>query len=222
MKHLAAACRHLTRATVAFLAGATFVVPTVAAQKPSKPPKPLPAPGLSLAAIAGQHIPVLPTTYVLVAQPTMHPAGYPVDRARRLLWADSIIIDQLTNLGPAVSWLSPDDMRKAFRRAGGMLVDPDRMGQDMMAGDKMKTVFDPLLGYLRRYVAMMNAERFAMIPAVITFSTLPGDTVRADVTYVLADTRTGAVIWRSHPVGLALNAADALASTIAHILPDQH
>jgi hypothetical protein len=39
---------------------------------------------------------------------------------------------------------------------------------------------------------------------------------------VLADGRTGAIIWRSAPKATATSAAAALKATIDHIFPDAH
>ena len=113
--------------------------PAGAQKGPPKPSKPLPTPGLALAALAGQAIPVLPTTFVVVTLPTMHPAGLPADHAKRLAWADSVIMDGLVSRGPAVTWLSPDTLRRAFKHSGGMLVEvPTGWARMWMAGDKYK------------------------------------------------------------------------------------
>jgi hypothetical protein len=180
--------------------------------------KPLPAPALALAPLAGQSIPVVPTTLVVVAPGSENPADYPATRTARVHWADSVLFDALDTRGPDVKWLSPDDLRRVAHRAPAIAPDPDRMGQDLMASDRLGRVPDPLLGYLRTLTALTNS-RYVMIPALVEFTAFGRDSVRAAVTFVLADSRGGSVIWRSHPVAVGPTARAALAATVAHILP---
>ena len=180
--------------------------------------KPLPAPALALAPLAGQTIPLVPTTLVVVAPGSEDPPDYPGTRAERIRWSDSVLFEALDSRGPDVKWLSPDDLRRVARRAPAMAPDPDRMGQDIMASDRFGRVPDPLLGYLRTLTALTES-RYVMIPALVEFTAFGHDSVRAAVTFVIADSRVGSVIWRSHPVAVAATSGAALAATVAHILP---
>jgi hypothetical protein len=44
--------------------------------------------------------------------------------------------------------------------------------------------------------------------------------IRAEVVLVLADARSGALLWRSTPFAIAATPAAALAAAVARILPD--
>jgi hypothetical protein len=192
------------------------------AQQSGKPPKPLPAPGLLLAPLAGQPIAVLPVSYVISDGVTA--ADLPATRAAELSWADSILAEELQARGPEATWILPPELRRVARRAPGMVVDPDKMGQSVMRYENLKRVPDPLLSNIRSLVAM-TGSRYVFIPAALRF--LPagagtGAGVTVEVTLVLADARNGEVVWRSTPVATAPSAGAALAATIARILPDVH
>ncbi len=197
------------------LLGVSLLAGPAAGQGKSKP---LPAPGLALAPLAGQSIPIVPTTLVLVSAGSATPAAYPAERTARLRWADSILFAAFSDRGPDVKWIGADTLRRVARRAPAIAPDPDRMGQDLMASDRRDHVPDPLLGYLRTLTALTNS-RYVMIPALLEFTAFGTDSVRAAATFVLADSRTGSVVYRSHPVGTGPDAAAALAAAVAHILP---
>ncbi len=180
--------------------------------------KPLPAPGLALAPLADQSIPIVPSTLVLVTAGSRSPADFPVGREARVRWADSILFDTFDSRGPDVKWIAADTVRRVAAPGAVDRPRPRRMGQELMASDHRDHVPDPLLGYLRTLTALTNS-RFVMIPALLEFTAFGSDSVRAAATLVLVDSRTGSVLWRSHPVGTGPDAASALAATVAHILP---
>lgn len=185
-------------------------------QQPGKPPKPLPAPGLLLAPLAGQPIAVLPVTYLVFDN--VSGGGLPATRPAQLAWADSILADGLQARGPEAAWIWPAELRRVARRAPGMVTDPDRMGQSVMRYENLKRVPDPFLSNIRSLVAM-TGSRFVLIPAALRFTQV-GDSVRVEATLVLADARLGVIAWRSTPIATAASAGVALAATIARILPD--
>ena len=209
----------MRRATVC---AASFVLMLLAgngcahAQQSGKPPKPLPAPALLLAPLAGQPIVVLPVTY-LVSDGAAVP-GLPETHAAQVAWADSILADRLQARGPEATWILPDELRRVARRAPGMVVDPDKMGQSVMRYENLKRVPDPFLSSIRS-MAAMTSSRFVMIPAAVRF-TQGTSGITAEVVLVLADSRSGEIAWRSTPVTTAPTAGAALAATIAWILPD--
>ena len=185
------------------------------AQTGPRTPKPLPAPALLLAPLAGQPIAVLPASFVISdgAVP-----GIPAARLAQLAWVDSVLGEALQARGPEATWLLPAALRRIARRAPGIVTDPDQMGQASMRFEGFKKVPDPLFANIRALVAM-TGSRFVMIPAAIRFSQTT-DGVRVEATLVLADARSGLIPWRSSPVATAATAAAALAATIARILPD--
>jgi hypothetical protein len=184
-------------------------------QRAGEPPKPLPAPALFLAPIAGQPIPILPVTFIVSDSGL---PGLPVSHTEQAAWADSIIGDAFEAHGPEVHWLRPPELRRIARRATGMMADPDHMTQAVMRFQNLSKVPDPLLGNLRTLIAL-TGSRVVMIPASLRFSMTPGG-IHAEVVLVLADARSGQVTWRSTPVATAPTASAALAATIGRILPD--
>ena len=187
------------------------------AQSTPKPPKPLPAPGLLLAPLAGQPIPVLPVTYILSDSGV---AGLPATRLGQLAWADSVLGEALLAHGPEASWVFPAELRRVARRGAGVVADPDKMTQSVMRYPNVTKVPDPLLSNLRALIAM-TGSRFVMIPAMYRITQTP-EGVKVEATLVLVDARSGGIPWRSNPVATAATAGAALAATIARILPDVH
>ena len=72
---------------------------------------------------------------------------------------------------------------------------------------------------LASLTAMTNS-RMVMIPAAVRFASDSTGRVRAEVAFVLADTRNGGVAWRSTPSATGTTPARALEAVIARILPD--
>ena len=190
----------------------TATVPPAEAQQ-----KPAPSPALAVAPLAGQRVPVLPFTLITV-DPSIE-ASLPADRVARLGWADSIMADVLLERGPEVTWVFPDELRATARRAPATVTNPDRMGHALMRAQGIETVPDPLRAYLRSLTAMTNS-RIVMIPAAVRFTVDSVAGVRAETVLVLADSRNGAVLWRSQPTATAATAHEAFRATIRHILPD--
>lgn len=190
----------------------TGTVPPVVAQQ-----KPAPAPALAVAPLAGQRVPVLPFTLITVDASIED--QLPADRVARLGWVDSLMADVLMSRGPEVSWVLPAELRASARRAPGTVTDPDRMGHALMRAQGIDVVPDPLRSYLRSLTAMTNS-RLVLIPAAVRFTVDSVGGVRAETVLVLADSRNGAVMWRSQPVATAATVREAFRATIAHILPD--
>lgn len=205
--------------TLALLTLATTACGSAAARAQDEPqqPDPEPAPALALAPIAGQRVPVLPITLVAVEAPADE--FLPPGREARLSWADSLVAEVLLGRGPEVAWVLPAELRRTARRAPGTVTDPDRMGQALMRASSIDRVPDPLRGYLRGLTAMTDS-RLVFIPAAVHLAADSTDGVRAEVALVLADSRNGAVVWRSRPVATGATAAAALTAAIVKILPD--
>jgi ABC-type sulfate transport system permease component len=99
-----------------------------------------------------------------------------------------------------------------------MMPDPDHMSQSALRFESIKRVPDPILANLRMMIAMTNT-RYVMVPASVRFRRT-ADGVEATTVLVLADPRSGEILWRSTPVATAATAGAALAGTIAWVLPD--
>jgi hypothetical protein len=167
--------------------------------------------------LAGQSIAVLPLALVvadssLALQPTL------ADRSRTLTWADSLIGEALENRAPEANWVLAPQLRKMARRAPGIAPDPDHMGQAIMRIEGFKSVPDPLRSQIRSLVALVGG-RYVLIPASLGLFRTDSTSLRADLSMVLADSRTGQVLWRSLATGQGETPDAALNAALASVLP---
>jgi hypothetical protein len=195
----------------------SFVLLLVALPLAAQTPAPLPVPAEGL---AGQQVGVLPLTLV-ATDPALHSdtlfAGFG-DRRATLSWADSLIGDALTSRAPEVKWVLPPALRKIARRAPGIVDDPDQMGQALLRSPKIRDVPDPLRASLRNLMAVAGG-RVAFVPAALGFSREADGSLRAELSLVAADVRSGKIVWRSIAVGSGPTPAAALASALDAVLP---
>lgn len=183
------------------------------AQEPARPVVPF-----SVTPFAGQKIAVLPITHLLApAALAADPAVSP--REHGLARADSAFGEFLQARMPEVTWLLAADVRRAARRAPGMVGDPDRLGQAALRNPKLTTVPDPLRSSLRALGALTDS-RFVLVPASASFDGAPG-AVRVDAIFVLADVRTGAVVWRAAPRGEGPDGAAAYEAALLQVAPPE-
>src|SRR5207245_3246302 len=82
---------------------------------------------------------------------------------------DSVIGTLLKTRAPEGTWLLPDELRRAARRAPGIAPDPDQMGTALLlrGGGREEMVRDPLRSELRTLAALVGAGggRFMLVPA---------------------------------------------------------
>ena len=184
-------------------------------------PKPLPAvQTLATGQLAGQNIAVLPITLV-VADPALESDTlYQPYRERRaaLLRVDSLVGAGFQTRGPEVNWVLPPQLRKVARRSAGFVDDPDQMGQAVLRSPNLTKVPDPLRSSLRGLVAVVDG-RIALVPASLGFGPEPNGQIRADLTLVLADGRSGKILWRSVAYGRGTTPDQALNAAVAAVLP---
>jgi hypothetical protein len=175
---------------------------------------------LPVQALAGKTVGVLPIT-LLVADPTLQ--SDPVytdykDRRGGLHRADSLISEALVGRGPEVHWVLPPELRKMARRAAGFVSDPDDMGQAVLRAPKLVVIPDPLRSSLRSLLAIADG-RVALVPAALGFGPEPDGRIRADLSLVVGDARTGKVMWRSLALGRGKTPDEALNAALAAVLP---
>jgi hypothetical protein len=213
---LLARCLHYLPAVrrfpfVATLALFVLALPLAAQQVPMLP---VPTEGLS-----GQEVAVMPLTLV-ATDPTLQTDTSFAHRDRRatLSWADSLIGEALVGRAPEVRWVLPPELRKVARRAPGIVNDPDQMGQALLRSPKLRNVPDPLRSSLRNLMAVVGG-RVAMVPAALGFTPDSARRVRAELSLVAADTRTGKVLWRSVALGSGPTPDAALAAALEAVLP---
>ena len=178
------------------------------------------SPSVPTEVLAGQQVAVMPITMVVADSSLQSDTVYAPYRDRRatLTWADSLIGDAFTGRAPEVRWMLPAELRKIARRSPGIVGDPDAMGQAALRSPKIKDIPDPLRSSLRNLSAVAGG-RVAMVPAALSFSREPDGRIRADLSLVAADTRSGKVIWRAIPAGQGAAPPQALEAALASVLP---
>jgi hypothetical protein len=175
---------------------------------------------LSTQALAGKTVAVLPITLVVADPAIQSDTGYAPYRDRRaaLHRTDSLISEALLGRGPEVHWVLPPELRKMARRAAGFVPEPDEMGQAVLRSPKMTTIPDPLRSSLRSLLAIADG-RIALVPAALGFGPEPDGRIRADLSIVLGDVRTGKILWRSLAWGRGKSPDEALNAALAAVLP---
>jgi hypothetical protein len=183
-------------------------------------PKDHPVTILPTSQISGQTVAILPITMVVADPALAADSAYAAYRDHRaaLAQADSVITEAIVSRAPEVSWVPPRELRKIARRSAGYITDPDQMGQAVLRGSKVTTVPDPLRSSLRSLMAVANG-RLALVPASLGFGREPDRRIRADLTLVLADSRSGKVVWRSLALGRGNTPDEAVSQAIAAVLP---
>jgi len=178
------------------------------------------APPVPTEALVGQNVAVMPITLV-AADPALQSdtiyAPYR-DRQTTLLWADSLIGEAFIGRAPEVRWVLPPELRKVARRSPGIVGDPDQMGQAMLRAPKLMDIPDPLRSSLRNLMAVVGG-RAVMVPASLGFGRQADGRIRADLTLVVADTRSGKVLWRSLAAGNGTDPQMALDAALTAVLP---
>lgn len=182
-----------------------------------QPPPTEPIRPFAAAAFAGQLIAVLPHT-LLIASDTLSRVPPLGDRVAALRWADSLVGEALLARGPEVKWVLPPELRKTANRAPGIAPDPDRMGQSVLRAQRLDDVPDPLRGQLRSLLALLGG-RYALVPAAMQFLSEPAGGTRAELSLVLADGRTGKILWRTITWGRDATPAQALLKAMENVLP---
>lgn len=178
----------------------------------------VPAVAMSTFPLSGEAVAVVPLSFLFFVDSTVPPPPLLADRAHSLPWADSVIGGQLEERAPEVKWVLPPALRKIALRSPGVASDPDRMGQSVMRNHELKAVPDPLRSSLRALTALAGG-RHALIPASLIFTIAPDTGLRAELAMVMADTRTGDVIYRTLATGTGHTPEQALIAAMATVLP---
>ena len=156
--------------------------------------EPAPTAPLPTAGIAAQQVGITPLT-LIVAEDSLHWQALLGERRAALAKSDSVIGTLLTTRAPEVTWLLPDELRRAARRAPGIAPDPDQMGTAILlrGGGREEIVPDPLRHELRTLAALVGAGggRFVLVPAGLVFRRTGGP----------ADGRTGGGAARTRAEG---------------------
>ncbi|HSR16071.1 MAG TPA: hypothetical protein VLL51_09980 [Gemmatimonadales bacterium] len=209
----------LIRALGAVVLAVLLTQPAVAQSTTQQTQRQLKRTGLARESLAGQKVAVMPLTHV-VRDTSVAEAALTAPRAAVQLWADSLLAEIFLDTAPEISWVYGAELEKAARKGAGMIPEPARMGQSVMRSDRLRQVPDPLRSNLRTLMALAGG-RYVFIPASIRFDRDEEGAVRATVSAVLADTRSGQVAWRSqNAIGAGPDAAAAIRAAVATFLPD--
>jgi len=204
--------------------------------------EPAPTAPLPTAGIAAQQVGITPLT-LIVAEDSLHWQALLGERRAALAKSDSVIGTLLTTRAPEVTWLLPDELRRAARRAPGIAPDPDQMGTAILlrGGGREEIVPDPLRYELRTLAALVGAGggRFVLVPAGLVFrrSGGPADgrtggaaarptarppdrpSATAELTVVMVDVRTGRVGFRTVARGEGDDPWTALTGAVKSLTP---
>jgi len=190
---------------------------------PPTPAGPQATAPLPTAGISGQQVIVLPFT-LIAAEDSLRWEGALGNRRVVLGRADSIVVTLLQARAPEVSWLGPDELRRAAHHAPGIAPDPDQMGTAILRARALEVVPDPLRSQLRTLAALAGngGSRYAFVPAALVYkrtgTSLP-PTGLAELTIVLADTRTGRIGWRTVATGEGTDPWSALTRAVKSLTP---
>ena len=203
---------------------------------------PAPTVPLPTAGIAAQQVALTPLTLV-VAEDSLHWQALVGERRAALARADSVLGTLLKDRAPEVTWLLPDDLRRAARRAPGIAPDPDQMGTSILlrGGGREEIVPDPLRNEMRTLAALVGAGggRFMLVPAGLVYRRSAGPVARrpvgppplpsagsavqpiatAELTVVMVDVRTGRVGFRTVARGEGDDPWTALTRAVKSLTP---
>ena len=204
--------------------------------------EPTPTAPLPTAGIAAQQVGITPLT-LIVAEDSLHWQALLGERRAALAKSDSVIGTLLTTRAPEVTWLLPDELRRAARRAPGIAPDPDQMGTAILlrGGGREEIVPDPLRYELRTLAALVGAGggRFVLVPAGLVFRRTGGPadgrtggaaarptarppdrpSATAELTVVMVDVRTGRVGFRTVARGEGDDPWTALTGAVKSLTP---
>lgn len=156
---------------------------------------PTPTAPLPTAGLAGQRVSVFPLTLV-AAEDSLHWEQRLSPRSASLAQADSVIAELLPGRAPEVTWVPPDELRRAARRGAGIAVAPDQMGTSLLRAPGIADVPDPLRSQMRTLTALAGTGRYALVPAALVFRATRGaaaGVATAELTVAMVDVRLGKV-----------------------------
>ena len=189
--------------------------------------QPTPTTPLPTARIAAQQVAITPLTLV-VADDSLHWQAQFGERRAALARADSLIGALLQERAPEVTWLGPDELRRAARHAPGIAADPDQMGTAVLlrpGRGEPEIVPDPLRNELRTLAALAGSGggRYMLVPAGLVFRRMgapdDGRAGMAELSVVMVDVRTGRVAFRTVARGGGDDPWTALTRAVKSLTP---
>lgn len=189
-------------------------------------PEPQPTAPLPTAGLAGQRVALLPLTLV-AAEDSLGWGDVMADRRATLGRADSVLAGLVAARAPEVTWVAAEELRRAARRSGGVVADPDQLGTAILRAERLVDVPDPLRSQLRTLVALAGG-RYALVPAALVYRAHSDTTAAhpparraasAELSIVLVDVRLGRVGWRTIARGDGADPWTALTAAVKALTP---
>lgn len=127
----------------------------------------------------------------------------------------------LTDRGPGVRWVLPEQIDAAIARSPSLGIHPRSLAVSVFQYAEVRNIGDPLFGDLRRLGALVEA-RYAILPIAAGYVTR-AEGVRVEIAAAIIDTMGGRVLWYGVVGGetgdqagsaLVASAAQALARTL--------
>jgi len=174
---------------------------------------PLPTP-----AIAGREVAVFPVTLV-ASDPRLGWDAAIGSREVAKQRADSVLAEFLLERAPEIEWVLPAALRKAAAQAPGVLTDPDRMGTALLRAPGIEQIPDPLRSQMRNLIGVA-ADRYALVPAAVSFVPTPEGRGSAEITFSLADARFGIITWYTVAIGEGETPWAAMWNALRPLVPD--
>lgn len=172
------------------------------------PPSPLP-----LGALSGAKV-LLLTAGGIVAGDSAQPLPALEARRSALLTASYAALDTaLRRDAREVDWMGLDEQERAARRNPTLNIQPARFNTTALFPVQVERVPDPLWGQIRTIAAVTGA-RYIVAPAGVRFLGTPA-ALSATYVLVMADARTGAVVWRGRLDGAPQATAEAALASAA-------
>lgn len=116
--------------------------------------------------------------------------------------ADAELAFALSQRGPRIDWVLPDETREVLGRNPSIQVTPDRLPVGIFQQREVRRIGDPLYGDLRRLAALTDAV-VALLPLELRPApdTLGTGAAGLEVKATLVDIRSGDVFWTAVVAG---------------------
>jgi hypothetical protein len=163
--------------------------------------------------MAGTNVLLLEVGAIVIGDSTGVPEDLGARRSALVEAANSALDTALRRDAREVRWVGLDEQRRAVRRNPTLGLDPEHFPTHYMIGGDVDRVPDPLWGQLRALAAITGA-RFALVPAAAKFAGPPG-ALTASLIIVVADVRTGGVMFRARATGRPMATAEAAIASAA-------
>ncbi len=175
---------------------------------------------LNILGLSGQTVPVFPLTVLAIDPADKGQESFAAwrDSKAGLERADSLLAEYLQGSAPEVLWLFPPDLRRAAKRGGGMVSEPDRLGLGVLRNPRMKKVPGNIGAQMRNLMALTGG-RLALVPAALGFGHDSTGAIKTRIAFVAVDTRRDLILWRSYAEGTGATPDAAVAAALGTLIP---